>query len=114
MSAIALRRLGSIVAFVLQNAMLRAVFPPNPDEVPARPSLAGQLLVAAPSIGDPHFERAVILIVQHSPSGALGIVINKPIGQTSIATLFRGRLAKRAARSQATCACSRAARYSRK
>ena len=88
MSAIALRRLGSIVAFVLQNAMLRAVFPPNPDEVPARPSLAGQLLVAAPSIGDPHFERAVILIVQHSPNGSLGIVVNKPIGQTSSASLF--------------------------
>ena len=28
------------------------------------------------------------MIIQHSPSGAVGIVINKPIGETSIANLF--------------------------
>jgi putative transcriptional regulator len=50
--------------------------------------LAGQLLVAAPSMGDPHFERTVILIVKHDPDGAVGIVINKPIGETSIASVF--------------------------
>ena len=88
MSAIGLRRLGLIVALLLQTALLKAALPTNPDEVQARPSLAGQLLVAAPSMGDPHFERTVILIVQHSPSGALGIVINKPIGETSVARLF--------------------------
>jgi hypothetical protein len=60
MSAIGLRRLGFIVAaFVLQTALLRAALP-GPDEAPARPSLAGQLLVAAPGMGDPRFERTVI------------------------------------------------------
>jgi putative transcriptional regulator len=83
-----LRHLGLVVAFLLQNALLKAVLPTNPDEAPARLSLAGQLLVAAPSIGDPHFARTVILIVQHSPSSALGIVINKPIGETSVASLL--------------------------
>ncbi len=39
-------------------------------------------------MGDPRFERTVILIIQHSPSGALGIVINKPIGETSVASVF--------------------------
>jgi hypothetical protein len=39
-------------------------------------------------MGDPRFERTVILIVQHDPSGALGIVINKPIGEPSIASVF--------------------------
>jgi putative transcriptional regulator len=89
MSAIGLRRVGLIVAFLLQTALLKAALPTNPDEAPARPSLAGQLLVAAPWIGDPRFERTVILIVQHSPSGAVGIVINKPIGETSIASMFQ-------------------------
>jgi putative transcriptional regulator len=28
------------------------------------------------------------LIIQHSPDGAVGIVINKPIGETSIASVF--------------------------
>jgi putative transcriptional regulator len=37
---------------------------------------------------DPRFERAVILIIQHSPTGAVGIVINKPIGETSLASVF--------------------------
>ena len=88
MSAIGLRSLGLIVAFLLQTALLKAALPTNPEEAPARPSLAGQLLVAAPSMNDSYFERTVILIVQHSPSGSVGIVINKPIGETSIASLF--------------------------
>jgi hypothetical protein len=51
MSAIGFRRLCLIVAaLVLQTALLRAALP-GLDEAPARPSLAGQLLVAAPWIG---------------------------------------------------------------
>ena len=88
MSAIGWRLLGVILAYVLQTALLCAALPANPDEAPARPSLAGQLLVAAPSMGDPHFERTVILIVKHDPDGAVGIVINKPIGETSIASVL--------------------------
>jgi putative transcriptional regulator len=88
MSAIGLRRLGLIVALLLQTALLKAALPGNPDEAPAPRSLAGQLLVAAPSMDDPRFERTVILIIQHSPDGAVGIVINKPIGETSIASVF--------------------------
>ena len=88
MSAIWLRRLGLVVAaFVLLTALLEAAAP-KPEEAPARPSLAGQLLVAAPSMGDPSFERTVILIVQHGPTGAVGIVINKPIGERPLASLF--------------------------
>src|SRR5271165_652070 len=88
MSAIGLRRLGLIVALLLQTALLKAALPANPDEEPAPPSLAGQLLVAAPSMEDPRFEHTVILIVQHNPSGAVGIVINKPIGEISLASVF--------------------------
>ena len=89
MSAIAFRRLCLIVAaFVLQTALLRAALP-GPDEAPARPSLAGQLLVAAPWIGDPRFERAVILIVEDGPDGAVGIVINKPIGEQPLANVLK-------------------------
>ena len=88
MAAIGFRRLCLIVAaLVLQTALLRAALPGS-DEAPARPSLAGQLLVAAPWIGDPRFERTVILVVEHGPGGAIGIVINKPIGETSIASVL--------------------------
>ena len=88
MSAIWLRRLGLVVAaFVLQTALLK-VASPSPEEAPARPSLTGQLLVAAPSMSDPRFEHTVILIVQHGLTGAVGIVIYKPIGERSLASLF--------------------------
>ena len=41
-------------------------------------SLAGRLLVAAPSLRDPNFERTVVLLVEHAAEGALGVVLNRP------------------------------------
>ena len=51
-------------------------------------SLAGQLLVASPSMGDPRFDHAVVLMVRHGEDGALGIVVNKLIGERPLATLL--------------------------
>jgi putative transcriptional regulator len=55
---------------------------------PATGSLAGQLLVAAPGIGDPRFDGTVIFLVHHDKSGAMGIVINHPVGEESLADLL--------------------------
>jgi len=41
------------------------------------PSLVNHLLIAMPSLADPHFERTVTLICQHGSEGAMGIVINR-------------------------------------
>ena len=41
-------------------------------------SLQGQLLIASSQLLDPNFEKTVILLVQHSEQGALGLVINRP------------------------------------
>ena len=38
--------------------------------------LEGQLLIATPSMTDPRFEKAVILICAHNTEGAMGIIIN--------------------------------------
>lgn len=38
----------------------------------------GRLLVATPLIGDPHFERTVVLLLAHGPTGAYGVVLNRP------------------------------------
>lgn len=38
-------------------------------------SLAGELLLALPGIGDPRFEHAVIALCVHRPGGAMGIGI---------------------------------------
>jgi putative transcriptional regulator len=40
-------------------------------------SLRGQLLVAAPSLLDPNFARAVVLVCEHNEDGALGLVLNR-------------------------------------
>ena len=39
-------------------------------------SLAPALLVAAPPLGDPNFDRSVVLLAAHGPDGAFGWVIN--------------------------------------
>jgi len=40
----------------------------------------GRLLVAAPVLTDPNFHRAVVLMLEHSGDGALGLVLNRPTG----------------------------------
>ena len=52
-------------------------------------SLKGQLLIAAPEMDDPRFAHAVILLVQHDERGALGIIINRPVGEISFADLLK-------------------------
>jgi putative transcriptional regulator len=52
-------------------------------------SLAGQLLIAAPDMDDPRFAHTVILMVQHDQGGALGIIINRPVGELSFADLLK-------------------------
>ena len=41
-------------------------------------STRGQLLIAGPTLLDPNFQRTVVLIVEHSDEGALGLVLNRP------------------------------------
>ena len=41
-------------------------------------STRGQLLIAGPGLLDPNFWRTVVLIVEHSDEGALGLVLNRP------------------------------------
>jgi putative transcriptional regulator len=42
-------------------------------------SLAGQLLVAMPGMHDPNFDHSVTYLCEHGDTGALGIVINRPL-----------------------------------
>jgi len=64
------------------------VLPTAAETTEAQPSLAGQLLVASPSMTDPRFDRAVIVMIRHHKEGALGVVINRPVGESSIALLL--------------------------
>lgn len=46
--------------------------------VSERRSLAGRLLVATPGLLDPNFARTVVLVLEHDPEGAVGLVLNRP------------------------------------
>lgn len=59
-----------------------------PEPVMAADSLAGQLLVASPSMSDPSFAQTVILMVRHDSTGAMGIVINRPVAEMSLDDLL--------------------------
>jgi len=43
----------------------------------------GQLLIAGPGLLDPNFWRTVVLVVEHTDEGALGLVLNRP-SETSV------------------------------
>lgn len=52
---------------------------PHGPEPAATPDYRrGRLLVASPSLVDPNFRRAVVLLLEHSAEGALGLVLNRP------------------------------------
>lgn len=50
--------------------------------------LSGRLLIAMPGIGDPRFERAVILMCAHSEDYAMGIAVNHPVDGLSLGALL--------------------------
>ena len=75
-----------VTAAILCSPVLHAALPTEP-EVSGRTSFAGQLLIASPSLRDP-FDHAVIMIARHDRTGALGIVINRPITRRPIATVL--------------------------
>ncbi len=39
---------------------------------------AGRLLVATPLLGDPHFFRTVVYLLEHDGGGTVGVVLNRP------------------------------------
>ena len=50
-------------------------------------TLANHFLIAMPQMADPRFSGTVIYVCEHTPRGALGLVINRPT-ELTLATLF--------------------------
>lgn len=55
----------------------------DPDSI-----LIGQLLVAMPTLSDPRFAQSVIYVCAHTPDGAMGLVINRPLAKPSFDELL--------------------------
>ncbi len=56
-------------------------------EVPKPIGFSGQCLVAMPTMQDPNFEHAVVLMVEHSERGGVGLVLNQA-GDTCFGDVF--------------------------
>ena len=55
--------------------------------MPDQQSLRGRLLVAAPPLVDPNFDRTVVLMLEHGEDGGLGIVLNRR-SETALEDVF--------------------------
>ncbi len=61
---------------------------PLSDAVSAEfPNIAHHYLVAMPSLTDPQFDGTVIYLAEHTPKGAMGLIVNRP-SDMNLATLF--------------------------
>jgi putative transcriptional regulator len=53
--------------------------------------LTGQILIAMPTIGDPRFERALVMVCAHNAEHAMGLMVNHPVEGLTVPDLL-GRL----------------------
>src|SRR5580692_3342589 len=51
----------------------------KPAKPPPEGFLTGQLLIAMPAMADPRFSQCVIYMCAHTPEGAMGLVLNRPV-----------------------------------
>ena len=51
--------------------------------------LQGRLLISTPSIGDPRFERTVLVICVHDEQQAMALVLNRPLPGLRVPALLR-------------------------
>jgi putative transcriptional regulator len=70
----------TILATLLLAALLLVPGPPGHAQDAEVDSLAGQFLVAEPSLDGTRFEHSVILMIEHDADGAFGLRINRPAG----------------------------------
>jgi putative transcriptional regulator len=67
-----------VTALALLVSVIAVASPIAAQQTPEKTvSLAGQFLVATPTMSDPRFERTVILMARHDKDGAFGLIINR-------------------------------------
>lgn len=82
--------LRSLLAKTAAALALLAALAMPPSAIAAKGDfLTGELLVAAPSMPDPRFAETVIFMVRHDSTGAMGIVVNRPVGVAALADLLK-------------------------
>lgn len=59
------------------------------DAMDKRDPVAGSLLVSAPDMPDPNFQRAIVYVIEHDHSGSLGVVLTRR-SQTEVEAVLPG------------------------
>jgi len=78
----------AVLAFVPVLVVLSSLGVASRTSAQSSQWLTGQLLIASPDMGDPRFERTVLVMVRHDRDGAFGLVINRPIREEPLAALL--------------------------
>jgi putative transcriptional regulator len=81
-------RLLALAGSLIAPVTLYGAAPPDADPKQDVPSLAGQFLIATPEMQDPRFAETVVMMIRHNRDGALGIVINRPVGDLALSGLL--------------------------
>jgi putative transcriptional regulator len=85
------------VTWLAPVALVMLVATATPGDAPSsRPSepaprgTAGQLLVATDTLRDPRFVRTVVFMLRHDTAGALGLIVNRPMGSVPLTYVLDG------------------------
>ena len=86
---LSLRSIPGIILLTAVSLLAPITVSPGPPPVESQsPQLKGQLLVASSRVLDPRFQETVILIAEHSATGAMGLIVNKPARKVTIGELL--------------------------
>ena len=80
-----------IAVGVLAGALMVAAPAPLSSARAQGAYLTGQLLIATDELKDPRFVRTGIFMIRHDTNGAMGLVLNRPLGDAPLATLLKWR-----------------------
>jgi len=76
-------------ALALLVSLIAVASPIVAQQAPEKtPSLAGQFLVATPTMTDPRFAHTVILMARHDKEGVLGLIINRLAAERPLSQLL--------------------------
>ena len=85
LAVLALAGAGVFVATVARGGLAR-----TETSGTANVYIAGQLLVAAPRMMDPRFQKTVIYMISHDAAGAFGLIVNRATGKASLGKFLKG------------------------
>ena len=85
MTAVGRRSAGHLLAALALRILTVA---PSASEDEGADFLVGRLLVATPQLEGSFFDQTVIYLVEHNEEGAFGLIVNRPLGDIGVKSLF--------------------------